>query len=83
MKKEWEPKNKTFTAVFKQSIILAFPFPFYHNVKRYLFERKPVADMIYLEDEEIDQKGVIIIDPIDSHTKEALWCQLFTHERFS
>jgi nicotinate phosphoribosyltransferase len=39
--------------------------PGIHNVKRYYSNDKAVADMIYLENEEINPRGTVIIDPTD------------------
>lgn len=46
--------------------------PGVHNVKRYYSKGKAVADMIYLEDQEINPKGLVIIDPIDSTRRKRI-----------
>ncbi|MBS4073195.1 MAG: nicotinate phosphoribosyltransferase, partial [Algoriphagus sp.] len=56
----WEPKVK----ISQQS--LKINVPGIHTIKRYFSNGKAVADMIYLEGQEIDPKGVVIIDPNDA-----------------
>ncbi len=46
--------------------------PGIHNIKRYYSKGKAVADMVYLEEQEINPKGVIIIDPIDSTRRKRI-----------
>jgi nicotinate phosphoribosyltransferase len=73
-KGDWEPKIKLSQQSLKINI------PGFHNVKRYYSKEKAVADMIYLEDEEIDQKGVIIIDPIDPTRRKRLMPAFYQEE---
>lgn len=54
--------------------------PGYHNVKRYYSKGKAVADMIYLEDQEIDPKGIVIIDPIDSTRRKRIMPLFYQEE---
>ncbi len=62
----WDPKVKVSSQSMKINI------PGFHNVKRYLSRGKAVADMIYLESEEIDPKSVVIIDPVDATRRKRL-----------
>jgi len=62
----WEPKVKVSSQSIKINI------PGFHNVKRYFSRGKAVADMIYLENEEIDPKSVVIIDPVDATRRKRL-----------
>jgi nicotinate phosphoribosyltransferase len=62
----WEPKVK----VSQQS--LKINVPGIHKVRRYFSKDKAVADMIYLEGQEIDPKGVMIIDPNDATQRKRL-----------
>ncbi|OYX13045.1 MAG: nicotinate phosphoribosyltransferase [Algoriphagus sp. 32-45-6] len=71
---QWEPKLK----VSQQS--LKINIPGLHNVKRYYSNGKAVADMIYLEDHEIDPKGVLIIDPIDATRRKRLMPVFYKEE---
>jgi len=73
-KGEWEPKIKLSQQSLKINI------PGFHNVKRYYSKEKAVADMIYLEDQAIDQKGVIIIDPIDPTRRKRLMPAFYQEE---
>jgi nicotinate phosphoribosyltransferase len=73
-KGDWEPKIKLSQQSLKINI------PGFHNVKRYYSKEKAVADMIYLEDEEIDQKSVIIIDPIDPTRRKRLMPAFYQEE---
>jgi len=73
-KGDWEPKIKLSQQSLKINI------PGFHNVKRYYSKEKAVADMIYLEDQEIDQKGVIIIDPIDPTRRKRLMPAFYQEE---
>ncbi|WP_026950165.1 nicotinate phosphoribosyltransferase [Algoriphagus mannitolivorans] len=70
----WEPKVK----VSQQS--LKINIPGYHNVKRYFSKGKAVADMIYLEDQEIDSRGVVIIDPTDATRRKRLMPAFYQEE---
>ena len=70
----WEPKVK----VSQQS--LKINVPGIHNVKRYFSNGKAVADMIYLEGQEIDPKGVVIIDPNDATRRKRLMPAFYKEE---
>lgn len=70
----WVPKIKLSQQSLKINI------PGFHNVKRYLSKGKAVADMIYLEETEIDQKGTIIIDPIDQTRRKRLMPYFYEEE---
>ena len=70
----WEPKVK----VSQQS--LKINIPGFHNVKRYFSRGKAVADMIFLEDHEIDSKGVVIIDPVDATRRKRLMPAFYQEE---
>ena len=64
---DWEPKIK----LSEQSVKINIPGV--HTVKRYFSKGKAVADMICLEDQMIDPKGVMIIDPSDpTHRKRLM-----------
>lgn len=54
--------------------------PGVHNVKRYYSKGKAVADMIYLEDQEINPKGLVIIDPIDSTRRKRIMPYFYQEE---
>ncbi|MDP2043057.1 MAG: nicotinate phosphoribosyltransferase [Algoriphagus sp.] len=62
----WDPKVKVSQQLLKINI------PGVHNVKRYFTKGKAIADMIYLEDQDIDPKSVVIIDPIDATRRKRL-----------
>lgn len=70
----WEPRVK----VSQQS--LKINVPGFHNTKRYLSKGKAVADMIFLEDQEIDPKGVVIIDPVDATRRKRLMPTFYQEE---
>lgn len=70
----WEPKVK----VSQQS--LKINIPGLHNVKRYFSKGQAVADMIFLEDQEIDSRGVVIIDPIDATRRKRLMPAFYQEE---
>ena len=70
----WEPKVK----VSQQS--LKINVPGIHNVKRYFSNGKAVADMIYLEEQPIDSKGVVIIDPNDATRRKRLMPAFYKEE---
>jgi nicotinate phosphoribosyltransferase len=70
----WEPKIK----LSQQSIKINIPG--IHNVKRYFSNGKAVADMIYLEDQEIDPKSVMIIDPTDPTHRKRLMPTFYKEE---
>ncbi|GAA0877119.1 nicotinate phosphoribosyltransferase [Algoriphagus jejuensis] len=71
---EWEPKVK----VSQQS--LKINIPGIHNTKRYFSKGKAVADMIFLEDQPIDTKGVVIIDPVDATRRKRLMPAFYQEE---
>jgi nicotinate phosphoribosyltransferase len=71
---EWEPKVK----VSQQS--LKINIPGIHNTKRYFSKGKAVADMIFLENQEIDPKGVVIIDPVDATRRKRLMPAFYQEE---
>jgi nicotinate phosphoribosyltransferase len=54
--------------------------PGFHNVKRYYSKGKAVADMIYLEEQEINPKGIMIIDPIDSTRRKRIMPYFYQEE---
>lgn len=70
----WEPKVKVSQQSMKINI------PGVHNVKRYFSNGKAVADMIYLEKQEIDSKGVVIIDPNDPTRRKRLMPAFYKEE---
>lgn len=70
----WEPKVK----VSQQS--LKINVPGIHTIKRYFSNGKAVADMIYLEGQEIDPKGVVIIDPNDATRRKRLMPAFYKEE---
>lgn len=70
----WAPKIKLSQQSLKINI------PGFHNVKRYLSKGKAVADMIHLEETEINQKGTIIIDPIDQTRRKRLMPYFYEEE---
>ncbi|PZV81553.1 nicotinate phosphoribosyltransferase [Algoriphagus aquaeductus] len=70
----WEPKVKVSQQSMKINI------PGVHNVKRYFSNGKAVADMIYLEKQEIDPKGVVIIDPNDPTRRKRLMPAFYKEE---
>jgi nicotinate phosphoribosyltransferase len=70
----WEPKVK----VSQQS--LKINIPGIHNVRRYFSNGKAVADMIYLEGQDIDPKGVVIIDPNDATRRKRLMPAFYKEE---
>lgn len=70
----WEPKVKVSQQSMKINI------PGVHNVKRYFSNGKAVADMIYLEKQEVDSKGVVIIDPNDPTRRKRLMPAFYKEE---
>jgi nicotinate phosphoribosyltransferase len=70
----WEPKVKVSQQLLKINI------PGVQNVKRYFSRGKAVADMIYLEENEIDPKGVMIIDPTDATRRKRLMPAFYQEE---
>jgi nicotinate phosphoribosyltransferase len=70
----WEPKVKVSQQSMKINI------PGVHNVKRYFSNGKAVADMIYLEKQGIDSKGVVIIDPNDPTRRKRLMPAFYKEE---
>lgn len=71
---EWVPKIK----ISQQS--LKINIPGIHNVKRYYSNGKAVADMIYLEDQEINPRGTVIIDPIDATRRKRIMPAFYQEE---
>lgn len=71
---DWEPKVK----ISQQS--LKINVPGVHNVKRYYSNGKAVADMIYLDGQQIDPKGVVIIDPNDPTRRKRLMPAFYKEE---
>lgn len=63
---EWEPKIK----LSQQSLKINIPGA--HRIRRYFSNRKAIADMIYLEDQEINPKGTVIIDPTDATRRKRI-----------
>jgi nicotinate phosphoribosyltransferase len=70
----WEPKVKVSQQSMKINI------PGIHNVRRYFSNGKAVADMIYLEGQAIDPKGVVIIDPNDATRRKRLMPAFYKEE---
>jgi nicotinate phosphoribosyltransferase len=70
----WEPKVK----VSQQS--LKINIPGIHKVRRYFSKGKAVADMIYLEGQAIDPKGIMIIDPNDATQRKRLMPAFYEEE---
>ncbi len=70
----WEPKIKLSQQSLKINI------PGFHNVKRYLSKDKAVADMIYLEDQDINPRGTMIIDPIDPTRRKRIMPAFYEEE---
>ncbi|RIW14532.1 nicotinate phosphoribosyltransferase [Algoriphagus lacus] len=70
----WEPKIK----LSQQSIKINIPG--IHNVKRYYSNGKAVADMIYLENQVIDSKSTMIIDPMDPTHRKRLMPAFYKEE---
>ncbi|EAZ82605.1 nicotinate phosphoribosyltransferase [Algoriphagus machipongonensis] len=54
--------------------------PGLHNVKRYYSKGKAVADMIYLEGQEINPKGTVIIDPTDNARRKRIMPLFYQEE---
>jgi nicotinate phosphoribosyltransferase len=71
---DWVPKVK----VSQQS--LKINIPGLHNVRRYFSKGKAVADMIYLEGQAIDPKGIMIIDPNDATQRKRLMPAFYEEE---
>ncbi len=71
---KWEPKIKLSQQSMKINI------PGIHNVKRYFSKGKAVADMIYLEEQDIDPKGAMIIDPIDPTRRKRIMPAFYQEE---
>lgn len=71
---EWVPKVK----VSQQS--LKINIPGIHNTKRYFSNGKAVADMIFLEEQEIDPRSVVIIDPVDATRRKRLMPAYYKEE---
>ena len=71
---DWVPKVK----VSQQS--LKINIPGLHNVRRYFSKGKAVADMIYLEGQTINPKGIMIIDPNDATQRKRLMPAFYEEE---
>lgn len=71
---DWVPKVK----ISQQS--LKINIPGVHNVRRYFSKGKAVADMIYLEGQTIDPKGIMIIDPNDATQRKRLMPSFYEEE---
>lgn len=71
---DWVPKVK----VSQQS--LKINIPGLHKVRRYFSKGKAVADMIYLEGQTIDPKGIMIIDPNDATQRKRLMPAFYEEE---
>lgn len=54
--------------------------PGIHNVKRYYSKGKAVADMIFLEEQEINPKAALIIDPNDATRRKRLMPYFYQEE---
>jgi nicotinate phosphoribosyltransferase len=54
--------------------------PGLHNVRRYFSKGKAVADMIYLEGQTINPKGIMIIDPNDATQRKRLMPAFYEEE---
>lgn len=70
----WEPKIK----LSQQSIKINIPG--IHNVRRFYSNGKAVADMIYLEDQVINPKSAMIIDPTDPTHRKRLMPAFYKEE---
>lgn len=70
----WEPKIK----VSQQS--LKINIPGLHTVKRFFSKGKAVADMIYLEDQELNPQAALIIDPNDPTRRKRLMPAFYQEE---
>lgn len=71
---EWEPKIKLSQQSMKINI------PGFHTLKRFFSKGKAVADMIYLEDEELSNKSALIIDPNDPTKRKRLMPSFYQEE---
>jgi nicotinate phosphoribosyltransferase len=71
---DWVPKVK----ISQQS--LKINIPGLHTVRRYFSKGKAVADMIYLEGQTIDPKGIMIIDPNDATQRKRLMPAYYEEE---
>lgn len=71
---EWIPKIKLSQQSLKINI------PGVHTVKRFFAKGKAVADMIYLEDQKLNPKDSLIIDPNDATHRKRLMPSFFKEE---
>jgi nicotinate phosphoribosyltransferase len=70
----WEPKIKLSQQSMKINI------PGLHTVKRFFSKGKAVADMIYLEDQELNPKAALIIDPNDATRRKRFMPSFYQEE---
>lgn len=73
-KGDWEPKIKLSQQSLKINI------PGYHSVKRFYSRGKAVADMIYLENQELSDQSQVIIDPIDQTRRKRIMPAFYQEE---
>ncbi|SDD46160.1 nicotinate phosphoribosyltransferase [Algoriphagus faecimaris] len=71
---EWVPKIK----LSQQSLKINIPGA--HRVRRYSSNGKAVADMIYLENQEINPRGTVIIDPSDPTRRKRIMPAFYQEE---
>ncbi|MFC3414835.1 nicotinate phosphoribosyltransferase [Algoriphagus hitonicola] len=71
---DWEPKIK----LSQQSLKINIPGA--HRVRRYFTKGKAIADMIYLEDQEINERGIVIIDPTDATRRKRIMPAFYQEE---
>lgn len=72
---DWEPKVK----VSQQSIKINIPGK--HNVTRFIKNGKALADMIYLETEDLSKTSFTIIDPIDPTKRKKIMAKGLEQEK--
>jgi len=70
----WEPKLKLSQQSMKINI------PGFYSIKRYYSSGKAVADMIYLEGQDINPKAALIIDPNDPTRRKRLMPVFYKEE---
>ncbi|MCE7056800.1 nicotinate phosphoribosyltransferase [Algoriphagus sp. AGSA1] len=73
-KGEWIPKLKLSQQSMKINI------PGLHTIKRYFSKGKAVADMIYLEDQELNPQAALIIDPNDPTRRKRMMPAYYQEE---
>lgn len=71
---DWAPKIKLSQQSLKINI------PGFHTVKRFYSKGKAVADMIYLESQELNSKAVLIIDPNDPTRRKRMMPAFYQEE---